>query len=85
MSVQIRPDGTAFVEFEKPVKAVIPGQVAVFYDDMLPKPKLSDIPLIVTGHSGQSPEWIAEWIYYPRRIKFQKAFIDNWRSLTDEF
>lgn len=57
--------------------------------DMLPKPKLSDIPLMVTGHSGQSPEWIAEhsdgWIYYPRGIKFQKALIDNWRSLTEEF
>jgi luciferase-type oxidoreductase len=57
--------------------------------DILPKPKLSDIPMMVTGHSGQSPEWIAEhsdgWIYYPRGLKFQKALIDNWRSLTDEF
>jgi luciferase-type oxidoreductase len=57
--------------------------------DLLPKPKLSDIPLMVTGHSGQSPEWIAEhsdgWIYYPRGLKFQKALIDNWRSLTEEF
>lgn len=57
--------------------------------DMLPKPKLSDIPVMVTGHSGQSPEWIAEhsdgWIYYPRPLKFQKALIDNWRSLTEEF
>ncbi|MGG3939825.1 LLM class oxidoreductase [Anoxybacillus kestanbolensis] len=57
--------------------------------DLLPKPKLSDIPLMVTGHSGQSPEWIAEnsdgWIYYPRGLKFQKMLIDNWRSLTDEF
>ncbi|QBK26919.1 LLM class oxidoreductase [Ureibacillus thermophilus] len=57
--------------------------------DLLPKPKLSDIPLMVTGHSGQSPEWIAEnsdgWIYYPRGFKFQKMLIDNWRSLTDEF
>jgi luciferase-type oxidoreductase len=57
--------------------------------DLLPKPKLSDIPLMVTGHSGQSPEWIAEhsdgWIYYPRGLKFQKALIDHWRSLTEEF
>jgi tRNA (5-methylaminomethyl-2-thiouridylate)-methyltransferase len=30
--VHIRPDGTVFVEFEKPVKAVTPGQVAVFYE-----------------------------------------------------
>lgn len=57
--------------------------------DLLPKPKLSDIPLMVTGHSGQSPEWIAEnsdgWIYYPRGLKIQKMLIDNWRSLTEEF
>jgi luciferase-type oxidoreductase len=57
--------------------------------DLLPKPKLSSLPLMVTGHSGQSPEWIAEhsdgWIYYPRGLKFQKTLIDNWRSLTEEF
>lgn len=57
--------------------------------DLLPKPKLSDIPVMVTGHSGQSPEWIAEhsdgWIYYPRALKFQRALIENWRSLTEEF
>jgi len=32
VTVHVRPDGTALVEFEKPVKAVTPGQVAVFYD-----------------------------------------------------
>lgn len=65
------------------------GRVHLANGDLLPKPKLSDIPLMVTGHSGQSPEWIAEnsdgWIYYPRGLKFQKMLIDNWRSLTDEF
>jgi tRNA-uridine 2-sulfurtransferase len=30
--VHLRADGTAFIEFEKPIKAVTPGQVAVFYD-----------------------------------------------------
>lgn len=33
VTVHIRPNGTAFVEFEKPVKAVTLGQVAVFYDN----------------------------------------------------
>lgn len=65
------------------------GRVHLANGDLLPKPKLSDIPLMVTGHSGQSPEWIAEhsdgWIYYPRALKFQKMLIDNWRSLTEEF
>lgn len=30
--VHVRPDNTALVEFEQPIKAVTPGQVAVFYD-----------------------------------------------------
>jgi tRNA-uridine 2-sulfurtransferase len=30
--VHIRPDKTALVEFEQPIKAVTPGQVVVFYD-----------------------------------------------------
>jgi luciferase-type oxidoreductase len=57
--------------------------------DLLPKPNLSSIPVMVTGHSSQSPEWIAEnsdgWIYYPRNINYQAELINNWRSLTDEF
>ena len=57
--------------------------------DILPKPHLGDIPVLVTGHSGQSPEWIAEnsdgWLYYPRGIEQQHALIQNWRMLTKEF
>lgn len=57
--------------------------------DMLPKPRLADIPLLVTGHSSQSPEWIAQnsdgWLYYPRNVNFQRTLISNWRSLTDQF
>lgn len=37
--------------------------------DMLPKPVAGSVPLLVTGSSGQSPEWIAEhadgWLTYP--------------------
>jgi alkanesulfonate monooxygenase SsuD/methylene tetrahydromethanopterin reductase-like flavin-dependent oxidoreductase (luciferase family) len=40
--------------------------------DVLPKPVNGYIPLLVTGHSRQSPEWIAEhadgWLYYPRHL-----------------
>lgn len=57
--------------------------------DMLPKPRLSDIPIMVTGNSAQSIEWIAEnsdgWLYYPRNIRFQVELIKNWRSQTDYF
>lgn len=38
--------------------------------DMLPKPAGARLPLLVTGSSRQSPEWIAEhgdgWMTYPR-------------------
>jgi len=57
--------------------------------DLLPKPRLSDIPVLVTGHSSQSLEWIAEnsdgWLYYPRNLRFQAELIKNWRSLTGQF
>jgi luciferase-type oxidoreductase len=64
-------------------------RVHMLSGDVLPKPRLSDIPVLVTGHSSQSVEWIAEngdgWMYYPRNVKFQSELIKNWRSLTDEF
>ena len=57
--------------------------------DLLPKPRLSDIPVLVTGHSSQSVEWIAQnsdgWMYYPRNIRFQAELIQHWRSFTDRF
>lgn len=57
--------------------------------DLLPKPALLDIPVIVTGHSGQSLEWIAEngdgWLSFPRNPDQQGEIINNWRSLTTEF
>ena len=49
--------------------------------DLLPKPS-SSIPMLVTGHSGQSLEWIAEhsdgWIYYPRNLYFLKNNMQDW-------
>lgn len=57
--------------------------------DLLPKPELKDIPILVTGHSTQTPEWIAKnsdgWFYYPRNINNQAALIKEWRTLTEEF
>lgn len=49
--------------------------------DVLPKPK-SSIPMLVTGHSGQSLEWIAQhsdgWIYYPRDLQSLQYNMQNW-------
>ncbi len=57
--------------------------------DLLPKPTSNNIPLLVTGHSSQSVEWIAEngdgWIYYPRNVNQQLDRIQTWRSSTNEF
>ena len=57
--------------------------------DVLPKPKLNDIPVLVTGNSRQSIEWIAEhgdgWLYYPQNISDQALTIRKWRTLTPTF
>ena len=53
--------------------------------DMLPKPYGNKIPLLVTGHSQQNIEWVAEnadgWMYYPRNLYMQAQNIKEWRAL----
>lgn len=57
--------------------------------DLLPKPTVGDIPVFVTGFSGQSLQWIAEngdgWFGYPRDPAYQKQIIDDYRALTNTF
>ncbi|MDR9754945.1 LLM class oxidoreductase [Pseudomonas sp. SZMC_28357] len=57
--------------------------------DLLPKPLLGNIPVMVTGHSRQSLEWIAQhadgWLYYPQDVVQQAVTIRNWRSMTEGF
>ncbi|CCQ73715.1 LLM class oxidoreductase [Magnetospira sp. QH-2] len=52
--------------------------------DMLPKPLSGKLPLLITGGSQQSPEWIAAhgdgWITYPRNISTQARIIHDWRA-----
>ncbi|MFG6137343.1 LLM class flavin-dependent oxidoreductase [Halomonas sp. B23F22_10] len=54
--------------------------------DMLPKPASGRLPLIVTGGSQQSPEWIAGhgdgWMRYPRALETQARNLDDWRART---
>ncbi len=49
--------------------------------DLLPKPN-ECIPMLITGHSGQSLEWIAEhgdgWIYYPRNVRMLESMMQEW-------
>lgn len=57
--------------------------------EFIPKPANSDIPVLITGHSGQSLEWIAEhgdgWLSFPRNPDEQRKVIDSFRSLTTKF
>ena len=56
--------------------------------DLIPKATGTRIPMLVTGHSGQSLEWIAKhsdgWIYYPRGIQAQKEIVDHWRATLNK-
>jgi luciferase-type oxidoreductase len=62
--------------------------------DVVPKPCADGIPLLVTGNSRQSLDWIAQnadgWVTYPRPLEAQQRVIANWRSIAarlrpDEF
>lgn len=51
--------------------------------DLVPKPALGNIPLLVTGHSQSDVRWIAEhadgWLMYPRSTAVQSEVISGWR------
>jgi luciferase-type oxidoreductase len=62
--------------------------------DLIPKPCADGVPLLVTGNSRQSLDWIAQnadgWVTYPRPLAIQQQVIANWRSIAtrmrpDEF
>ena len=54
------------------------------YLDLLPKPHGARLPLLVTGSSRQTPEWIAQhadgWMTYPRTIDAQARVLEDWRE-----
>ncbi|MEM9357191.1 MAG: LLM class oxidoreductase [Pseudomonadota bacterium] len=51
---------------------------------MLPKPTSGTLPLLITGSSQQSTDWIARngngWMLYPRNAAFQLSVIADWRD-----
>ncbi|WP_342052202.1 MULTISPECIES: LLM class oxidoreductase [unclassified Cupriavidus] len=55
--------------------------------DPVPKPVARRVPLIVTGNSQQSVDWIARkadgWITYPRRLDMQTELIRNWHDTVE--
>lgn len=52
--------------------------------DLLPKPTAGRLPLLITGSSRQSREWIARhgdgWMIYPRSHHAQAQVIRDWRA-----
>ena len=54
--------------------------------DLVPKPWADGIPLLVTGNSRQSLEWIAQhadgWVTYPRPLDAQERAIRGWRAVA---
>ncbi|GJM04130.1 MAG: N5,N10-methylene tetrahydromethanopterin reductase [marine bacterium B5-7] len=57
--------------------------------DMLPKPVTGKLPLLITGGSQQTPEWLAQngdgWMTYPRDTVAQGKIINQWRSRIKDF
>ena len=54
--------------------------------DLLPK-HAGHTPMLVTGYSGQSLDWIAEhsdgWLYYPRDFKFLQHIMKGWQDALE--
>lgn len=52
--------------------------------NVLPKSHSGDLPMLVTGNSRQSVEWIAGnadgWLMYPRPLPVQQATVSDWQT-----
>lgn len=64
-------------------------RVGLIDGDVIPKPLLNDIPILSTGYSGQTMEWLAEntdgWMFYAQEANQQLELIKVWRELTGSF
>lgn len=56
--------------------------------DMLPKPSNGRVPLLITGSSQQSPDWVAQngdgWMTYPRDPVRQGRAVASYRHRLEE-
>ncbi len=54
--------------------------------DLVPKP-MGQLPMLITGHSGQRLDWIAQnadgWITYPRSVERQAEVVSHWRAAVE--
>ena len=75
--------------YVKALQGDFPKYTSKFYGstngtiDLLPK-YYEKTPFFVTGYSGQSLDWIAEysdgWLYYPRDFKTLQLVMQQWRA-----
>lgn len=75
--------------YTKALQGDFPSYSSKFYGttnggiDLLPKHD-SKTPMLITGHSGQSLDWIAEhsdgWLYYPRDLNTLQLVMQEWRE-----
>lgn len=75
--------------YMKALQGDFPNYTSKFYGatngsiDLLPK-YAKKTPLLVTGHSGQSLDWIAEhadgWLYYPRDFRTLQIVMQQWKE-----
>ena len=57
--------------------------------DLLPKPVAGRLPLLLTGYSQQSADWLAQhgdgWMSYPRELNTQEMTIARWRAQSAQY
>jgi luciferase-type oxidoreductase len=74
----IRAMGEASSQIDNQFGQVVPSL------EILPKPAGAKLPLLITGSSRQSPDWIAQngdgWITFPRHGVAQNRLLQEWRS-----
>lgn len=56
--------------------------------DVVPKPTAGDLPLLATGNSRQSREWIADhadgWLFYHLPEDTLRSYLDDWHDRTEK-
>ena len=77
----IRSAQESFPTLENNLFGNLDGQL-----DILPKSAGRKFPILVTGHSRQTIDWIGEnadgWMYYPRNWYMQEHNIQQWQEAT---
>ncbi|MEM8775935.1 MAG: TIGR03571 family LLM class oxidoreductase [Pseudomonadota bacterium] len=74
----IRAVGSAYPKHES-ARGKLSGEI-----DLLPKPNGARLPILITGGSRQTPDWVAQngdgWMTYPRNTAAQEQVISDYKS-----